>query len=621
MLQRAAAVVIAVSCSFLPALGADALPRPKAGKPQIFKEADIRPGMKAVAWTVFSGTQPEAVPIEIIGIEKNLWGPRQDIILGKMGGAAERTNVAGGMSGSPVYIDGKLVGAVSLRLSVFSPDAICGITPIEYMLEVNEYDQSRPADARTPAEARSSKDSKEEQHAAALPGLLGELAAAGAGTGQLPMVPIETPLSFSGFSSKAMQAFAPLFNQEGLQTVGGGSSSSLHDATPAADWKSALAPGDAVSAVLVSGDMSISGMCTVTYNDGEHMLACGHSIFNLGPVDMPIAKSEVLTTLASSYQPNKIGNATEVVGALRQDRHSAIEGRMGATAEMVPVELKVRSFDEKDHLAGEKDLHFSVFVQQKWTPYLMMATLYNSISSMNEFAEEATYRLSGEVQLDGQPGLNLSTMLAPSEMPVPAPMVLAGWWGDKFNRLFGNPVQMPKLKSVSATVDLLPDRRLANIENAWVPNAEVDPGTTIPVKVYLRPYRGERIEREFSLKIPAGLSRGPHTILVSDADTLNHMQAAAASNDDHLDIPQTVSLINQERTNNKLYVSLLEPGPTVYYEDKTMPSLPASVMNVMQTGRTASRHLVSSMENPVEQGSIPFDLVVNGSYSLKIQVK
>jgi len=617
MLHRAGALLVAVSCTLIPAIAADpALPRPKPGKPEIFKEADIRPGMKAIAWTVFSGTQPEAVPIEIIGVEKNLWGPRQDIILGKMGGSAQRTNVAGGMSGSPVYIDGKLAGAVSLRLSVFSPDAICGITPIEYMLEVNEYDTSRPADARTPNPAPVAK----QQTAAALPGLLGDVVSAG-GTGGMPMVPIDTPLSFAGFNDNALNAFTPVFNKAGFSTVAGGAASTLHSAIPAADWKSSLSPGDAVSAVLVSGDMSISGMCTVTYNDGEHMLACGHSIFNLGPVDMPIAKSEVLTTLASSYQPNKIGNATEVVGALRQDRHSAIEGRMGATADMVPVVLKVRSFDENNKLAGEKELHFSVFVQQKWTPYLMMATLYNSISSLNEFAEEATYRLSASVELDGQPGLNLATMLAPSELPVPTPMVLAGWWGDKFNRLFLNPVEMPKLKSVSATVDLLPDRRVANIENAWVPNAEVDPGSEVPVKVYLRPYRGERMEREFTLKIPAGLSRGAHTILLSDAETLDRMQSMAAEIDDHLDIPQTVSLLNQERSNSKLYVSLLEPGPTVYYEDKTMPSLPASVMNVMQTGRTASRHLVSSAENPVEQGSIPLDLVVNGSYSLKIQVK
>ena len=102
--------------------------------------SEIKPGMKATAWTVFQGTEPEAVPIEIIGRYKNQWGPKQDIILGKMGGKAIRTNVAGGMSGSPVYIDGKLIGAVALRLSTFSPDAICGITPIEYMLEINDYD-------------------------------------------------------------------------------------------------------------------------------------------------------------------------------------------------------------------------------------------------------------------------------------------------------------------------------------------------------------------------------------------------------------------------------------------------------------------------------------------------
>ena len=218
-------------------------------------------------------------------------------------------------------------------------------------------------------------------------------------------------------------------------------------------------------------------MCTVTYNDGKHVLACGHSIFNLGPVDMPMAKSEVLMTLASQFQPNKFGNATEIVGALRQDRHSAIMGELGATAAMVPVTVKVRSFGDNNAVRKEKDLHFSVFVQQKWTPYLMMLTLFNSISGLNDFAEETTYRLSGKVEFDGQPGLSMSTMLASSEAPAPAPMQLAGWWGDKFNRLFLNPVQMPKLKSVDATIDILPERRVATIENAWIPSSEVDAGS------------------------------------------------------------------------------------------------------------------------------------------------
>src|ERR1700759_200798 len=128
-----------------PTLFALNLEPPKAGKVEIMKASDVKPGMQAIAWTVFEGTKPEPVPIEIVGAMKNMWGPGQDVILGKMGGRAKITNVAGGMSGSPVYINGKLIGAVALRLSQFSPDAVCGITPIELMLEINEYDKSRPS--------------------------------------------------------------------------------------------------------------------------------------------------------------------------------------------------------------------------------------------------------------------------------------------------------------------------------------------------------------------------------------------------------------------------------------------------------------------------------------------
>src|SRR5438477_7432224 len=149
MSNRIAAACLAVAATAVSALCATtSLTPPKAGPAKIMKSAELRPGMMATAWTVFAGTEPEAVPVEIIGLWKNAWGPKQDVIIGKMGGKAQQTNVAGGMSGSPVYIDGKLIGAVALRLSVFSRDAIRGITPIELMLEINELDQSRPADAR-----------------------------------------------------------------------------------------------------------------------------------------------------------------------------------------------------------------------------------------------------------------------------------------------------------------------------------------------------------------------------------------------------------------------------------------------------------------------------------------
>ena len=593
--------------------------RPRAGKAEIMKAAELQPGMKGTAWTVFTGSEPEPVPVEIIGLWKNAWGPKQDIILAKMGGKAQRTGVAGGMSGSPVYIDGKLVGAVALRISVFSPDAICGITPIELMLEINDYDSTRPKDARAPG-ATPSRASAEVPSE-----LLQQAVAAGASPNlirQQPlMVPIETPLVFSGFHDNVLREFGPMFQQMGVSAVQGGASGSLRGAKPTGDWQNALQPGDAIAGVLVSGDMNVTGLGTATYNDGKRVLGFGHPLFNLGPVDMPMSRGEILMVLSSQFQPNKFGNATEIVGALKQDRHSGIMGELGAEAAMVPVSVKVRTYGEGDAILKEKDLSYNVFVQQKWTPYLMMVTLFNSVSGMNDFAEESTYRLSGSVELDGYPDLSLNTMLAPSEVPVPASMMLAGWWGDKFNRLFGNAVKTPKLKRVNAVIDLLPERRIAAIENAFVAKTEIEAGSEVPVKVYLRPYRGERIEKEFKVKIPAGTTKGDHRILLSDAETLNRMQNFAGMANRFIDLPETVSLINQERSNNKLYVSLVHPRPTFYEDDKTMPSLPASVLNVMQTGRAANRPFISSGESANQQMSIPFEHVVSGSQSLKITVK
>ncbi len=618
---RIAAVLFGFAVAALPLSAVETSPaRPKAGKVEIMKLSEIKPGMKATAWTVFQGTEADPIPVEIIGLWKNAWGPRQDVILGKMGGKAARTNVAGGMSGSPVYIDGKLVGAVALRLSVFSPDAICGITPIELMLEINDLDQSRPGDARTPDKLQA------RGHEVSVPGeMLGQLVAAGASPKLLEqqplMTPIEAPLVFSGFHSDVIQEYSPVFQQLGITAVqGGGATGAIYTNKPAPGWQQSLNPGEPVAGVLVDGDMSVTGLGTVTYNDGKRVLAFGHPFFNLGPVSMPMSKGEVVMTLASQFQPNKFANATEIVGALHQDRHSGIMGELGGESNMIPVTVKVRALKEDESVNREKDFHFNVFVHQKWTPTLMMMTLANTLSDLNEFADEATYRLSGKVEMNGQPNLSLSTMQASGELPVPAPMMLAGWWADKFNKLYLNNVKLPDVKRVSVTVDLLPERRVATIESAWVANPDVRPGDEVPVKVFLRPYRGETIHREFKIRIPDGLGRGDHRILLSDADTVNRMQNMAGAMNRFLGIPETVSLLNQERSNNKLYISLVQSSPTAYFDDKTLPSLPSSVLNVMQAGRAANRSVVTSPETATEQMTLPFDYVVTGSYSLRIHV-
>jgi hypothetical protein len=622
MKNRIAAMAVSVAACVVSLCAAESpLVPPKAGeKPQILPLSQVKAGMTGTAWTVFSGGKAEPVPVEIVGVWKNVWGPKQDIIIGKMGGKAARTNVAGGMSGSPVYIGGKLVGAVSLRLSVFSPDAICGITPIELMLEINELDKDRPADARTP-----DRLPRRASAATPIPGdLLAQVAAAGASARfpeQPAMVPIEAPLVFSGFQPETLEQFGPLFQQLGIHAVQGGAAGAIQTAKPAPGWRTALNPGEAVAGVLVSGDMSMTGLGTVTYNDGKRVLAFGHSFFNLGPVSMPMSKGEVVMVLSSQFQPNKFANATDVVGALRQDRKSGIMGELGGEAEMIPVSVKVRSFGENGAAAREKHLNFNVFVQQKWTPYLMMVTLFNSISSLNEFREEATYRLSGAVEMKDAGRIALSTMQTSGDAPMPAPMALAGWLGEKFNRLYANNVATPQVKRVSVTVDLLPERRVVSVESAWAPNPEVRPGDEVPIKVFLRPYRGERIERELRIRIPTGLARGEHRIVLSDADTLNRMQSLAGAMNRYMDLPQTVSLLNQERSNNKLYASLVQASPTAYLDDKTLPSLPASVLNVMQAGRVSNRSLFTSPETVSEQAALQFDSIVSGSYSLRITVK
>lgn len=580
--------------------------RPSAGPVQILKTSEIRPGMKGVAWTVFQGAQPEPVPVEIIGLWKNAWGPRQDVILAKLGGKAAQTNVAGGMSGSPVYVEGRLIGAIALRISVFSPDAICGITPIEQMLEISAIDASRPMNPKTPQMAV-------ERAELAPPASL-----AGGGA---RLMPIETPLALAGFHESTLRDFRPFFEQMGITAVHGGAAGAVYDTRPAPGWQSALQPGEAIAGVLVNGDMTVTGLGTVTFNDGKRVLGFGHSFFNLGPVDMPMAKGEVLMVLSSQFQPNKFANMTEIVGALRQDRHSGIMGELGATAETIPVRLKVRTQPVPGGPVGEKDYRFNVFVHPRWTPFLMMLTTYNTLQDLNSSAaDEATYRLEGRIECDGVQPLALSTMVASGSGPAPAPMQIAAWWADKFNRLFQNPQEEVRVKRVEAVIEMRPQKQETAIETAWLDKSEAAPGEELVARIALRPWRGERQTREFRFRVPGNLARGEYRILVSNAEVLNRPQAMAGMANRQINLAQTASLLQQERSNDRLYVSLLTNKPTVYVEDQALRDVPLSVLAAMQNARTQTRALATP-ETVLPLGEMPLDSLVAGSAVLRLTVQ
>src|SRR3989442_6252792 len=286
----------------------------------------IHAGMRGLAYTVFQGVKPEPMEVEVLGVMKNVNGPKGDVILVRLHGTkVEYTGVVAGMSGSPVYFDGKLAGALAFRIGEFSKEPIAGVTPIAEMLEINAMDRS-PISNSLPARSSTDAPSK-----TATPGV-----------STLPsqnfanyLRPIEAPLVFSGFSEETVQRFAPQFAAAGIVPVmGTGSVSDAKQPEP-------LEPGSAISAILVRGDMDIAATCTVTYMDAKHLLACGHPLLQFGMVDLPMTKAQVVATLASPLNAFKIVNATEPVGAFVQDRHTGIMGEFGRKPDMIPVTLNI----------------------------------------------------------------------------------------------------------------------------------------------------------------------------------------------------------------------------------------------------------------------------------------
>jgi hypothetical protein len=561
---------------------------------------DVKTGMKGVAYTVFQGVKPEPMDVEVLGILRNMSGPRGDVILVRLHGQKpEYTGVVAGMSGSPVYIDGKLVGAIAYRIGEFSKEPIAGVTPIEKMLQINELDKTPVTDA---AEIEPSA----------------ETPAKTAGPVAAPKVfnpnpvqylkPIDTPLVFNGFSEESVRRFAPQFAAAGIVPVmGAGTVSDAKQPEP-------IEPGSSVGAVLVRGDMDITATCTVTYIDPKRLLACGHPLLNFGSVEMPMTKSTVLATLASPANSFKIAAATEQIGAFVQDRHTGILGRFGAEPQMIPVTLNFHG------ISKPKSYHFEVLNNARLTPVAMMSTVYNAIQGINEYGEDTTFRVHGIVNVSGYPQLTLNNMYAPSDGNTPTAAAIAMALGDRFNRIFDNPYERPQIQGVQLNIDLVRERRWARLETARTDVTEARPGDEIVVETVLRPYRGERIVRQVPIKIPTSTPRGILRILVSDGETLDRMRRTGGFFQRRMDLNSTIALLNKEHENSRLYVSLLEANPQAVVEDKVMPALPLSVINVME-GMRGTQDMVLLGESSVSEASTPLDYVVTGSQVITVNVR
>lgn len=558
--------------------------------------ADIQPGMKGVAYTIFEGDQIDKIDLQVIGVLHNAIGPKLDVILVRLlGDKVEQTGVVAGMSGSPVYIDGKLVGALALKLGSFTKEAIAGVTPIADMMEI---EQSPATSAPKPPAVASAR--------VALPQEFAKNVAAGVGEF---LVPIETPLITTGLYADTLARFGKEFSVWGMTAMAGGT------AAPSPS-DSDLKPGDMVGIDLVRGDLSISSGCTVTTVVDGRILACGHPLFGFGSIEMPLSRAHVLMTLASSAASTKVMTTGGTIGTLTEDRQTAVMGKLGAGPPMIPLDVTL------DTPAEQKSYHFEVIESPQLTPTLVAAAAYNGIIGSPAYGEGPMLQMDGAIDLKGHTPVQLEDLFVPLDPATPAAFYLATEVQAAFSRIYSNPYELPQIKRIELHVKNLPERRSADIEGAWIERTMVHPGETLNVKVLLRPYRGEPFIQSILVTIPAQTARGMLQLVISDADFLNrNVQSLASTSQGQLtSLEQLIQLLNRERHNDRLYATLLQPTPTVFVEDKEMPNVPASAISVLDQRQTSDGARLL-WQSTAGQWSVPMHQVITGQHMLTLTVK
>jgi SpoIVB peptidase S55 len=559
--------------------------------------SEVHRGLHGVAYTVFEGTQPETMDVEILGVLKNVLGPDQDMILARLHGSKpEYTGVVAGMSGSPVYIDGKLLGALSYRIGQFSKEPIAGITPIAEMLAVNGNPNAPMWTAGTTSQSTTSS----------LPAP-GPMQVADS----TDIHPIETPLVLSGFSPEAVRFFQEHVSIMGLTPVAGLGGSSSDDGH--IDSSAPLLPGSAVSALLVRGDLEIAATCTVTYVDPKQVLACGHPITRYGNVSIPMTKADVVATLASPLNSFKIVNTTQTIGAFTEDRSSAIRGVPGELARMIPVTI---------HTHGglrDRTLHMEVIDNPDITPGAVMVSLYESLLETNSYSEELTYELRGTVAIDGYPPLHLDSLIAPTEQ-LPSALRAALTVGQRFQTVYGNSARVRNIQSIELNIDSLPGRRSIQLERAQATQPAAHPGDTVMVEATLRPFRGEPKNLRIPIPLPLTLNPGPLRILLSDGATLDRLTTTSSSNEGPLELSSIIRQMNSAHEDDRLYVTLLLPNAQAVVDGRTLASIPISMANVLEPLRT-NRGISLNGESVVPVTSIPVEAMLSGMQVVSVEIE
>jgi hypothetical protein len=427
LLLALSAVVASVAVLGLPALQADTPQMPIS---------EIRPGMVVIGRTVFSGTQVEEFRAHILGVIENVIGTQRNLILARLeGGPLAQTGVIAGMSGSPVYIDGKLIGAVSYALGSFPKEPIAGITPIAEMTDATSTISTRAPGTRVKVEFPLSRDGLLQAFRKALnwnrpfadrpddAQFIGTTGLAGVGGREIATMlrPIATPLVMSGFEPDVASTLGAAFQDQGFVPMAG--AAGTHPGEMPFDGP--LKPGDAIGVTFVNGDLELGATGTVTHIDGDRVYAFGHPMYNLGPTEFPMTRAYVYTVLPSLFSSAKLSATGEVIGTFTQDRATAIAGRIGPAPRLLPVTMTLES-----DRGGKHTFKFGVVRDQLFTPLMTYTALVNTLGSYERQFGTASYAVAGKVHLKNTTR-SPSTICSPATTRLRTPRLT---WSRPFQR-------------------------------------------------------------------------------------------------------------------------------------------------------------------------------------------
>lgn len=564
-----------------------------------FPIQDIRPGMRAVGKTVFSGDRVEEFQAEILGVLENV-GPKQSLILARLsGGPLDRTSVMQGMSGSPVYIDGKLIGAVAMAFP-WAKEPIAGIRPIEEMI--------RAASGPPERVQRASVSLAETDLTRSLPKPRDVLA------GGARLTEVATPVSFGGFTPGAIEQFAPQLRALGLEPRAGVNAGGRVDPSRMGS-PAALQPGSMITVQLMSGDLNIGADGTVTHIDGNKVYAFGHRFLSVGATALPFARSEVLTLLPMLSTSFKISSPKELMGTISQDRNTTVVGELGRRAPMVPVSIGMsrggRKLDSYDiRMVNDRFL----------APLLIQMAVFSAIDATERTVGASTLRVKGEIELQGAAvpikvhnmyaADNGSAILASLSAAAPLAWVLQ----SGFESL--------AIRKVALEIESFSEKKQLQIDQVTAARREVRPGEKVELFTVLVGENGQEVTRKVEYQVPVGARPGPLFFTVADGATANLQDFRVLAASPPRSVEQVISTVNSLRDNTKAYVRVWRPDPAFQMEGADLPDPPPSVAMILGGAQPGAGVIQQTRNAKVAELEIAAaDMVISGSKTIQVEVK